>query len=102
MNMNEEQQRRLRELHAALSRPPQTMMGKLATFAVGASVVVLACNTASAVALEALASQFDPVPVQGVVEPGAAAACQATRTEICARILGNSTTGGVAPRRERH
>jgi membrane protein implicated in regulation of membrane protease activity len=42
MNMNDEQQRRLRELHAALSRPPQTMLGKLATFAVGASVVVLA------------------------------------------------------------
>ena len=42
MNMNEEQQRRFRELHAALSRPPQTMLGKLATFTVGASVVVLA------------------------------------------------------------
>lgn len=42
MNMNEEQQQRLRELHAALSRRPQTMLGKLATFVVGASVVVLA------------------------------------------------------------
>jgi len=42
MNMNQEQQQRFRELHAALSRPPQTMLGKLATFTVGASVVVLA------------------------------------------------------------
>ena len=42
MNMNEEQQQRLRELHAALSRRPQTMLGKLATFAAGASVVALA------------------------------------------------------------
>jgi len=42
MNMNEEQQQRFRELHAALSRRPQTMLGKLATFAAGASVVALA------------------------------------------------------------
>jgi hypothetical protein len=42
MNMNEEQQQRIRELHAALSRRPQTMLGKLATFAAGASVVALA------------------------------------------------------------
>ena len=42
MNMNEEQQQRFRELHAALSRRPQTKLGKLATFAAGASVVALA------------------------------------------------------------
>jgi glutamate racemase len=41
-------------------------------------MVVIACNTASAHALEALRS-VSPVPVEGVVEPGAAAAVSATR-----------------------
>jgi hypothetical protein len=54
MNMNEEQQQRFRELHAALSRRPQTMLGKLATFAAGASVVALALMF-SLVALAAIA-----------------------------------------------
>ena len=42
MNMNEEQQQQFRALHAALSRPPQTLAGKLATFVAAASVVTLA------------------------------------------------------------
>ncbi len=42
-------------------------------------MLVVACNTASAVALPALAEAL-PVPVLGVVEPGAAAAAAATRT----------------------
>ncbi len=37
-------------------------------------LLVVACNTASAVALEALREQMRPLPVIGVVEPGAAAA----------------------------
>lgn len=40
-------------------------------------LLVVACNTASAVALETLRSQMDPLPVIGVVEPGAAAAVAA-------------------------
>ncbi len=40
-------------------------------------MLVVACNTASAVALDALREQMDPVPVIGVVEPGAAAAVAA-------------------------
>jgi len=40
-------------------------------------LLVVACNTASAVALEALRGQMDPLPVIGVVEPGAAAAVAA-------------------------
>jgi glutamate racemase len=37
-------------------------------------MLVVACNTASAVALDALRDQMDPIPVLGVVEPGAMAA----------------------------
>ena len=40
-------------------------------------ILVVACNTASAVALTALREQMDPLPVIGVVEPGAAAAVAA-------------------------
>ena len=40
-------------------------------------MLVVACNTASAVALDVLREQMDPVPVIGVVEPGAAAAVAA-------------------------
>jgi len=40
-------------------------------------LLVVACNTASAVALPALRSSLAPLPVIGVVEPGARAAVQA-------------------------
>ena len=40
----------------------------------GIKLLVVACNTASAVALDALREQMDPVPVIGVVQPGATAA----------------------------
>jgi glutamate racemase len=43
-----------------------------------AKVLVVACNTVSSVALPLLANKF-PVPVIGVIEPGARAASQATR-----------------------
>jgi glutamate racemase len=43
----------------------------------GIKLLVVACNTASAVALDALREQMDPVPVIGVVEPGATAAVAA-------------------------
>jgi glutamate racemase len=43
----------------------------------GIKLLVVACNTASAVALQALREQMDPVPVIGVVEPGASAAVDA-------------------------
>jgi glutamate racemase len=42
-------------------------------------LLVVACNTASAVALDALREAL-PVPVVGVIEPGAKAAVHATRT----------------------
>jgi len=43
----------------------------------GIKLLVVACNTASAVALDALREQMRPVPVIGVVEPGADAAVRA-------------------------
>jgi glutamate racemase len=46
----------------------------------GVKCLVVACNTASAAALPALTARFAPVPVVGVVEPGAAAAVAATRS----------------------
>jgi len=45
----------------------------------GAEFLVIACNTASALALDAIRDAV-PVPVLGVIEPGAAAARTATRT----------------------
>lgn len=45
----------------------------------GAKLLVVACNTASAAALESLRDRFD-VPVIGVIEPGVTALVQATRT----------------------
>lgn len=44
-----------------------------------AKMIVVACNTASALALPRMQAVFG-VPVQGVVEPGAAAACQASKS----------------------
>lgn len=43
----------------------------------GADLVVIACNTASALALPHL-RQYSPVPLVGVIEPGASAAAQAS------------------------
>ena len=43
-----------------------------------AKVLVVACNTVSSVALPLLTKKF-PVPIVGVIEPGARAALQATR-----------------------
>src|SRR5512140_1266644 len=62
----------------------------------GVKCLVVACNTASAVALEALALEFAPVPVLGVLEPGAAAACRATREGRIAVIATESTVRGGA------
>jgi len=45
----------------------------------GVKLIVVACNTASALALETIRQEFD-VPILGVVEPGARAAANATKT----------------------
>ncbi|MDL2290509.1 glutamate racemase [Desulfovibrio sp. OttesenSCG-928-F20] len=43
----------------------------------GIKLLVVACNTATAAALPELQKAYAPLPVIGVVEPGAAAACKA-------------------------
>jgi glutamate racemase len=43
----------------------------------GIKLLVVACNTASAVALDALREQMSPLPVIGVIQPGATAAVDA-------------------------
>ncbi len=58
----------------------------------GIEMLVVACNTASAVALPALRREL-PVPVVGVVEPGARAAARRSRT---GRIGVVGTEGTVA------
>lgn len=54
--------------------------------------LVVACNTASAFGLGALRERLAPLPVVGVIEPGAAAACAATRS---GRIVVIGTEGTV-------
>lgn len=62
----------------------------------GVKGLVVACNTASAVALTALRVEFAPMPVLGVVEPGASAACAASRSGNIAVIATESTVRGRA------
>jgi len=58
--------------------------------------LVVACNTASALALDALRAHLAPVPVIGVVEPGTEAACRASVTGRIAVIATESTVRGRA------
>lgn len=61
----------------------------------GAKMVVVACNTATALALPHLRRTL-PVPVEGVIEPGVQAALSATRTGHVAVIGTKSTIGSGA------
>jgi glutamate racemase len=58
--------------------------------------LVIACNTASAAALPAIKARYPGLPVIGVVEPGAAAACAATRNGHVAVIATEGTVRGGA------
>jgi glutamate racemase len=58
--------------------------------------LVIACNTASAAALPAIQERFPGLPVIGVIEPGAEAACAATRNERVAVIATEGTVRGGA------
>jgi glutamate racemase len=62
----------------------------------GIKLLVVACNTASAVALGHLAAVFAPLPVIGVIEPGAAAACAASVSGEIAVIATEGTVRGGA------
>ncbi|WP_422021942.1 glutamate racemase [Pyruvatibacter mobilis] len=62
-------------------------------------LLVIACNTASAVGTPVLAEKFAPVPVIGVVEPGAEAAIAASSGRHIAVIATEGTVrGGAYPR----
>lgn len=58
-------------------------------------LIVVACNSASAVALQAIADEVD-VPVIGVIEPAAGAAVQATRSGTVGVIGTRATVNSAA------
>lgn len=62
----------------------------------GVKALVVACNTASSMALPALAAAYPGIPVLGVVEPGASAAIAATRRGHIAVIATEGTVRGGA------
>ena len=62
----------------------------------GVKCLVVACNTASAVALSVLRQRLAPLPLIGVVEPGAEAGCRASRSGYIAVIATESTVRGGA------
>lgn len=61
----------------------------------GAEFLVIACNTASALALDAIETSV-PVPVLGVIEPGAAAAAASTATKDVLVIATEATVASHA------
>ena len=67
---------------------------KLASFDIKALVV--ACNTASALGLNAIREKLGDLPVIGVIEPGADAACRVSRSGHIAVIATESTVRGGA------
>lgn len=62
----------------------------------GVKMLVVACNTATSAALPALKEKFAPLPVIGVVEPGAEAAAAASRSGHIAVIATEATINGHA------
>jgi len=65
----------------------------------GIKSLVVACNTASAAALDALRAEFPSLPVVGVVEPGAVAGCKASLNGRIAVIATEGTVKGGAYQR---
>lgn len=57
----------------------------------GVKCMVIACNTASAMGLPAIRQRLPQLPVIGVIEPGAAAACEISETGYIAVIATEST-----------
>jgi len=60
----------------------------------GIKHLVIACNTASSVAVAELQSRLAPMPVIGVVEPGAAAGCRASSSGTIGVIATEGTVRG--------
>jgi glutamate racemase len=65
----------------------------------GVKALVVACNTASATALPALRESFPALPVIGVIEPGAQAACEASSSGRIAVLATEGTVKGGAYQR---
>lgn len=65
----------------------------------GIKMLVVACNTASAVSIDSLTAAYSPLPVVGVVQPGAEAACLASKNGKIAVIATESTVKGGAYQR---
>lgn len=68
----------------------------------GIKLLVVACNTASSIALDALEKEFRGLPVLGVVRPGATAAARATHTRRIAVLSTEGTAREGAYVREIH
>lgn len=62
----------------------------------GVKMLVVACNTATAAALPTLREHFAPLPVLGVVEPGAQAAAAASRNGRIVVLATEATINGGA------
>ena len=62
----------------------------------GVKMLVIACNTATSAALEAVREQFAPLPVVGVVAPGAQAAAQASTNGHIVVVATEATIAGGA------
>ncbi len=63
---------------------------------IGVKMLVVACNTATSAALPVLQKEFAPIPVLGVIGPGARAACQASKNGHIAVIATQATVQGGA------
>ncbi len=62
----------------------------------GVKCLVVACNTASSVGLPGIRERIENVPVVGVIEPGAEAACNVSRSGHIAVIATEGTVRGGA------
>ncbi|MBL8271507.1 glutamate racemase [Steroidobacter sp.] len=65
----------------------------------GIKYLVIACNTASSVAVEPLRQRFAPMPVIGVIEPGSMAGCAASKSGHIAVLATEGTVRGGAYQR---
>lgn len=65
----------------------------------GIKYLVIACNTASSVAVEPLRERFAPMPVIGVIEPGSIAGCAASQSGHIAVLATEGTVRGGAYQR---
>ena len=65
----------------------------------GVKCLVVACNTASSTALEALRERYPQLPIIGVVQPGAQAGCEASANGRIAVVATEGTVRGGAYQR---